>query len=331
MTDTTEAPAVKLERKILISEPGFFPKIASKQYFAEPCPQPALTNSGIKTLLAKTPADFAYEHPAITPDSPDAASSAAKRLGDVCHQLALDKGRGFAVGEYPTWASKEAKAFKADAEANGLTPVKRAEYDNAVEMAIVMKQRIADTLKWIGAMKGLIMPEGGWPYETEVVMAWQEDTANGPIWLRAMMDVWCEPLLTILDPKFSDRFYPGTLERHMAQMSWDMQAAFYRRGVEMLIPGAAGRVNFVNIMVSPKQPHMTRTVKIEEAWRYSCELEIERAIGMFSNHLRVGKWPGFPGGVETLSAPPWLLSQRMAATEFGNDSIFDDQDDADAE
>ena len=326
MTDTdTDAP-VMLKREILIDKPGFYRNITSKQYFAEPCPAPALTNSGIKTLLAKTPADFAYEHPAITPDSPEAASTAAKRLGDVCHQLALGKGRGIAIGEFDAWRSKEAKEFKADAEANGLTPIIREKYDDAMAMASIMKAKIAATLKWIGAKDGLVEPDGGWPYETEVVIAWTEETASGPIFCRAMIDVWCEDLLVALDPKFSDRFYVG-IERHMTNMSWDQQAAFYTRGIEALLPGAAGRVTFANIMVSDKEPHRSRRVMIEEAWRYSCQLEIEKAIGLFAMYLKAGTWPEFPDGVETLNAPPWLLAQRLNANEMSNDQPFGDDED----
>jgi hypothetical protein len=204
---------------------------------------------------------------------------------------------------------------------NGLTPIIREKFEVAQAMADVMKAKIKAALKWIGAKDGLIEPDGGWPYETEVVIAWQEETAHGAIFCRAMLDVWCEPLLTILDPKFSDRFYPGIIERHMPQMGWDMQAAFYTRGIEALVPNAAGRVTFANIMVSDKPPHRSRRVKIEESWRYSSQLEIERGIGLFAMHLKAGVWPEFPDGIETLSAPPWLLAQRMDATAFGGDPI----------
>jgi len=319
--DPPEKPAT-LPREIMIDKPGFYPEITSRQYFAEPCPEPALTNSGIKTLMGKTPADFAYEHPAITPDSPEAASTAAQRLGDVSHQLSLDKGRGYAIGEYSAWQSGDAKAFKAAAESAGLTPVKRAEYDKAAIMAEIMKVKIRHALKLIGAAGGLIEPEGGWPYQTEAVAAWQEDTPSGPIWCRMMMDVWCEPLWTVIDPKFSKQLHGDILARQMANMGWDQQAAFYGRGIENLIPAARGKVTFVNILVSPDAPHVSRIVKIEEAWRYSSQLDIEAATKTFAAHLKAGVWPAYPDGIETLSAPEWLIKQRMGKHEFGDDPWF---------
>lgn len=312
MTDITNAdPTPQLVRKVLIREPGFYPGITSREYFAEPCPEPALTNSGINTLLLKTAADFAYNHPGINPDAPEAASDAAKRLGDVCHQLSLGKGRGFAIGAFKTWQSNDAKAFKEDALNRGLTPVKTAEFEKAKPMAAEMVQKIADTLSEIGREQGLVEPEDGWAYETEVVFAWQEDTAHGPIWCRAMADVWAPDLWTILDPKFSDMLYKEDLSRQAHNMRWSRQAAFYRRGVERLIPEAAGRVTFVNLLVAPTAPHVSRAVQIEEAWRYRCEQEIDRAVAFFAECAHRNEWPGFPAGIETLNAPPWLLAQDI--------------------
>lgn len=312
MTDTTTADdAPKLVRKILINEPGIYPGLTSREYFAEPCIEPALTNSGIKTLLGKTPADFAYNHPGINPDAPEAASTAAKRMGDVCHQLALGKGRGYSVGTFKTWQSNDAKAFKADAENQGKTPVLTHKFDEAKVMSAIMVEKIVETLSEIGEEQGLVEPDGGWPYETEVIFAWIEDTPAGPVWCRLMADVWCEELWTVLDPKFTPMLYEADLSRQVHNMGWAQQATFYRRGVERLVPDAAGRVTFANLMVSPDAPHVSRAVMIEEAWRHRCEVEIQAAVNLFGDCCYRNEWPGFPAGIETLNAPPWLLTQDV--------------------
>src|SRR4051794_9237407 len=84
-------PAAKIERQILIEKPGFYPAIAPEQYFAEPCPEPALSNSGISILLNETPEEFAYAHPAIGQPPEETLATIAKRRGDVLHQLVLGK------------------------------------------------------------------------------------------------------------------------------------------------------------------------------------------------------------------------------------------------
>ena len=290
-----------------ITSPGFHSAITAREYFAEPCPQPALTASGIKTLLGKTAAEFAYSHPAITPDSPEAASSAAKRFGDVSHQLALGKGRGYAIGDFPTWASNAAKEFKAAAEEAGQTPVKRHEFETAEACAKIMRADIEDTLKLFGPASAKA-PK----FDTEVVIAWQEETAHGPIWCRAMLDVWCDAHGVILDPKFSKRLGDGVFETHASGLGWDLQAAWYLRGISHLRPDLAGRARFINLLVSPDAPHVSRVREADEATLYSCLLEIERAITRFAACLKAGNWPGYPRVIEPWTAKSWTMAERAA-------------------
>lgn len=291
----------------IITKPGVYPEVSSRAYFAEPCPAPALTASGIKTLLGKTAAEFAYAHPAITPDSPEATASAEMRFGDVCHQLALGKGRGFAIGDFDSWRTKASQEFKADAEAAGLTPILVGKFNEAETVAAIMRAKIEKTLADIA----------GCPveYMTEVVIAWQEETPSGKVWCRSMLDVWAPSIGVILDPKFSERLGDGVFENHASAMGWDGQAAFYPRGIENLLPESAGRIRFLNLIVSPKAPHVSRVREADEATRYSCQLEIERAINLFGKHLKAGEWPGYPDMIEPWTAKSWTMAERAARAE----------------
>lgn len=299
-----------IKRAILIQKPGFY-RMASAQYFAEPCPTAALTSSGIKLLCKKPPAAFAYTNLALNPDSEEPATTAAKRIGDVGHQLALGNGRGYAVGDFKTWGSNAAKAFKREAIDAGLTPVKVAEFGKCERMADVMSGRIKRTLAAIAKSRNIEVPEGGVPYQTEVVAAWIEETPHGPVWCRMMMDVWCESLLVILDPKFTDRIADGVVEAHIANMGWDLQGAWYPRGIEALIPDAAGRVTFANLMIETQKPHLSRSVQMNEGWRYSSQLECERALSIFARCMANDAWPAYPEAVEILAPKPWTLKERL--------------------
>lgn len=288
-----------------ITAPGLYPEITCAEYFADDLtPERALSSSGVKALITKTPAEYRY---AIQKET------AAMRMGDVCHQLALGKGAGIAVGEFDAWRSGDAKAFKSNAEARGLTPIIRAKYEEAAALAEIMVNDIKFALTAIGKDLGLREPAGGWEYQTEVVFAWQEQTPLGPIWCRGMADVWCEELLTVLDPKFTKIMHDGAVEKHAAAMGWDIQSTFYRRGLEEIMPEHAGRLRFINLLISPDAPFLSRSVAIDEAWRTSCAVEINRAIGIFSRCVKDDKWPGFPEGVQTISAASWLIAQRMEA------------------
>jgi hypothetical protein len=279
----------------MITAPGVYLDITPEEYFGNLTPERALSASGVKTLLTATPAEF---------HAPPKKSNAAQRRGDVSHQLALGKGRGYAFGEYAAWNSNDAKKFKADAEAAGLTPVKAHEFAECERQADVMRVRIEQTL---ADLNGGVLPE----YQTEAVMVWREETAAGPIWCKLMADVWCASLGIILDPKFTSRLGDGVFEAHATAMGWDIQAAWYQRGATVLHPEMAGRIRFANLCVHPDPPHVSRAREADEATRYSCETEIDRAKEIFGRCLYADEWPGYPRGIEPWTARARTINERM--------------------
>ena len=276
---------------------GIFPDFDLEAYYADPCPDPSLSNSGMSYLLAETPLDFAYQHPRLNPDAERLEATVAQRRGDVVHQLALGKGRGYAVADFADWRTKDAKAFRDNAIADGLTPIKRADFEEAEIMAGVIRQRIKEVLD-------------GADYQTEVAFMYQEETAAGPIWVRGLMDVWCPELGVILDPKVTPQLYDEAIGRHMINMGWDRQAALYSHAVGKIMPELAGRVRFADLMVKPKAPFTSRVVSIEKAWYYSAVKQCERAFEIFGRCLYEGRWPGFGSQVEHIPCPPWEAKRR---------------------
>lgn len=306
------------EREILITEPGFYLGIAPRQYFAEPCPAPAFSNSMSRILLDETPLDAAYRHPALGQPRDELDSTVAKRLGDVTHQLTLDKGVGYAVRDCKAWASDNDKAFKQAAIDAGLTPLKKHEFDAAEAMAAILKPMIAETLAGIARERGIDVPAGGIPYQTEVVFAWQEDIDVGDgevvtIWCRGMLDVWCELLLVALDPKVTAYLTESKAPAHMGNLGWDDQAALYTRGIEKLLPYAAGRVTFVDLMIKPKPPHTHVARAIDKGWFSTCNMDLDRAMVIFARCLRDGSWPGYAPGIHYMSQPSWAAKKSLDA------------------
>ncbi|MBA2717730.1 MAG: PD-(D/E)XK nuclease-like domain-containing protein [Chloroflexi bacterium] len=295
-----KAPAAEVSRE------GWrlIPDVDLEAYYADQLtPDPSLSNSGMKYLLDETPLDFAFQHPRLNPDAEAIASTVAQRRGDVVHQLALGKGRGYAIAEFADWRSGAAKSFRDNAIADGLTPIKRADFDEAEIMAGVIRDRIKEALD-------------GAAYETEVAIVWQEQTSAGPIWVRGLMDVWCEELATILDPKVTAMLYDGKVARQMLAMGWDRQASLYPHGVGMVRPDLAGRVKFADLMVKPSAPYTSRLVGIEKGWEYSSIKQCQLAIERFGRCLYAGRWPGFGNTVERLVMPPWE-DKRREAIELG--------------
>lgn len=229
-----------------ITQPGFYPFLTPAQYFDEPCPAPALTNSGVKTLLSSCPAKFAHEHPAIGQPAEERAETKATHLGSLVHRLALDKGDDYVVSPYDRYQSQEAKAWKADVEASGRVPVKQDVYDQAVEMAAVIREAI-------------IIETQGHEYQTEVVFAWQRVVDGHPIWCRGMLDVWCPELNLALDVKTCESASDRAINRAFAS-GYAGQDCFYRSGLDA-VTGQPGRAQFGFLFVEKNAPFLPRDRK----------------------------------------------------------------------
>jgi hypothetical protein len=297
----------------LITAPGIYADLTPLQYFAEPCPAPACTNSTIKVLLDETPQDAAYQHGALTPDRDTIKASAEMMMGDVVHQLALGKGRGYKVLPFDAFRSKEAKEARDEALDAGLTPLTEEKFLEAEAMASVVRGRIEQTLAHIARKRGAPEPT---TYATEVVFAWVEETRHGPVWCRGMADVWCEELGFIGDPKVTGALTNSRIAGHTQKQGWPRQAAWYLRGFGAILPAMAGRLTFANILVKPKPPYTVRCTAPMEAWRTVAERECEHGLDLFARCLRAGQWPGYADGIEMLEAPGWVLRE-----------IEDDEDD----
>lgn len=290
---------------------GLFPDMTAEEYYADPCPDVSISNSGITKLLDETPYDFAFAHPRLNPagGAQAAKDTAAKRRGDLVHQLALGKGKGFAVGAeaWTTWQTNASKAFKAEAEEAGLVPVLPHQLAAAKPIAAAVQERIRRALD-------------GADYQTEVPFLFQVATGAGLIWVRGMLDVWCEERAIILDPKITPRLYDGRtgekVGRHMVDMGWARQSALYTFGVGQIRPDLAGRIRFADLMVKPEAPYTSRMVRAERYWESAMIHECEDAFEVFGRCLYSGEWPAFPDKVEAIPCPPWEM-KRLDAQHNG--------------
>lgn len=285
---------------------GMFPGIDPLVYHADPIEEGSLSQSGIKILLDESPLDFAFQHPRINPDAVERVlATVAGRRGDLVHQLALGKGRGYAIGDFPDWRTKAAQEFRKAALEDGATPALRHAFEEAEVMAEVIRERVKRVLD-------------GAAYETEVAIIWREVTPAGEIYMRGLLDIWCEELGIILDPKVTANLgngRPGAekVERHAVAMGWDLQAGLYVRGVERLKPALEGRVRFGNLMVKPEAPFTARLLWPDYVARRTALFQAMPAMQLFAECQAEGRWPGYPEEGETLSLPTYEENRRLEA------------------
>lgn len=282
----------------LIQQPGFYPNLTCEDYFAEPCPVPALTNSGVKVLLNACPAKLAHQHPAIGQPEEERQSTAAQYLGSLVHRLALGKGDDYEISPFDEYRTKEAKEWKAEVEGRGVIPVKRAVFADAQVMAAAVEE-------------GIQRETRGEPYETEVVMAWQREVNGFRIWCRGMIDVWCPSLGLALDVKTCTDAGDKSVGRAFAT-GYANQHEWYRSGIEA-ITGDHGRTRFGFLFVEKEAPFLSRYAEADEAFRWAAQQMNDRAAAIFARCLKAGEWPGYTP--ITASPPAWWLND-LTTTEY---------------
>jgi len=280
----------------MISEPGFYAEMEGEEYFSDPCSEPSLNQSGIPDLIGRSPYHFAYKHPRLNPYGRTESGDKAQWLGSAAHRLALGRGKEISTIRYADYQSSAARDARDQAIANGRIPILERDLVRARDMAEILKRQIAETLE-------------GSPYETEVVIAWVEETQYGPIWCRGMLDVWCEAQSMALDPKaLRIAATPQAFAKTAADSGYDIQAVFYRRGLSKLIEGQA---RFVNLVVESMPPHGAQAFELDEASRHVAERQVAQAMELFAKCLHSGQWPSYPRGVQALSTPTYYQNQAL--------------------
>ena len=285
----------------MITQPGMFEDVDADDYFADPCPAPSLTQSLIPTILKRSAYHCAHMHPRLNPYGSSSGSARAQYLGSAVHRLALGRGREISEIRYPDFVHSSAREARDLAVANGRIPILTRELVKARDMAEILKRKISEAL-------------GGAPYVTETVIAWVETTPAGPVWCRGMIDVWCPSLAIALDPKALR--IAATAEafgRTAAESGYDIQAAFYSRGLQAVFPELP-RVGFANRVVESSPPHGAQSFAPDASARVIAEAQVQEAIDLFGTCLHSRSWPSYPAGIQPYSTPGWYQQSIVNLT-----------------
>lgn len=292
-------------------KPGIHLDMSCDDYFADPCPQPSLSNSGIGILLNQSPLHFAAQHPRLNGGVDACQANAAMHRGSVVHRLALGAGKDYVIIDAADYRKNDTKEQRAEAEASGLVPILKHQFEEAQEQAKVVRQHLDDLLQ-------------GEEFLPEVVVIWQIETKHGLIWCRAMLDAWCPSLNMIVDLKATTDASMKAVTRRMSQGGYDTQAAWYTKGAEHVL-AKPGEIRFTTLFCENDAPNASQAVEIDEAWRSSSWELCEEGAEIFAACMKARQWPGYPRNPVLLSPPDWLIRDRMyrSFARDGHGSIDD--------
>ena len=266
--------------------PGIYAGISNAKYHADP----ALGSTSLKTLATRTPAH--YQHDKAHPKSSDAFT-----LGTAAHSLILEGDTSaIVVVEADNWLTKDAKAAKAAALAEGKQPLLTKEMAQVVAMRdAVMAHPVAGKL-FTG-------------HKAEQSVFWDEDG----LVLKCRPDAWQPGLL--VDLKTTLDADPNEFGKTAAKFGYHQSAAHYIDGVK----AATGEeLPFHFVLVEKTDPYLVSVVELDwEAVNIGRGLN-ERAKRIYRECVESNTWPGYPTA-EPVSLPMWAIYQTEDLLGIPND------------
>jgi PDDEXK-like uncharacterized protein DUF3799 len=272
-----------------ILAPGAHCKVPASIYHADPCFKPSLSSSIAKLLIERTPRHAKCAHPRLNPDHKPKDNSKFD-LGSVVHELMLGVGGGFSIITADDYRSKLAQEQRQNAINAGLVPILTDQFLKA---------------KNISAQATRTLKEFGINYLAdnfnEIVLIWEEQGIS----CRAMID-------SVNDAQIYDiKTTAGSLSdvnlnRLIANLGYELSAAFYIRGLKKVQPDLANHnTTFTWIFVEIEPPY---EVVVMDADRTTLEIgarKVNAAINIWADCMKSGEWPGYPRKRRLSQYPTW--------------------------
>lgn len=293
----------------LVGGPGLY-RMPAAIYHADPAPEPSLSSSVACEIIANTPLHGKQMHPRLRTGvggrdiTPDDDATPAMNMGSVVHELLLGEGGGYAPIPFKDFRTKDARAARDDAVAAGKTPIIEGKLKDAQRMA----DRVRARLKLIPGAEAMFEAGG-----SEAVLVWKDELG---IFGRCMIDRWGPTPEDVWDIKtttsgLSDRAISARVADGI-----DLKAAWYRRGVERLLPELQGKLRYRLIWVEQAEPFEVRIKTLpQEAWAVGREKAVAAAL-WFRHGLRTGDWPGYPSEITEAEYPAWATPQWEARLQY---------------
>lgn len=303
----TQIPAILIRdhHEGRVTEPGFY-RMSAALYHADPCPEPSLSSSVAKLLVNASPAHAHAAHPRLgKTDNDDEAPTGPKEIGTVAHKLILGHGAEVVVIDADAYRSSAAKAQRAEAYAAGHAPILKHNMAKAERVADAITQRLAQ------------IPEcGGFDGAPAEVVAIARDRSGA--WFRIMMDRIEDhgTHATIWDVKTGETSAaPHGLGRRIEAMGMEVQAAFYVRVLETLLPHLSGRITFRWVFGENEPPHGVTVAQADDVALGIGGRKVALALDRWNKAMRTDRWPAYPAQIITPEYPGWAESRWIEREE----------------
>ena len=270
-------------------------ELSSDEYHADPCDTPSLSSTIARVLINRTPAHAKAAHPRLSDVPLDPKTSDAMDMGTAVHQLLLRDDR-VDTHDYPDYRTKNAREWRDEVRSRGRIPMLDHQWERANSVANAIREQ----------MRGLDEPTPFTHGTAEQTITWQD---TGGAWCRARLD-WLHNDMTLIDDlkvtsKSAD---PVVWQKQIWSMGYDMQAAFYVRGLteyvwEMSPLPTPPRFRWVVAESSP--PYCVSVVELSDQDMQAANFAVDGAIDLWNRCMASGEWPGYKTEPHIAVKPGW--------------------------
>jgi hypothetical protein len=269
-------------------EDGIFAGIDEAEYHAD---LGSLSSSGGRQILS-SPAKFKYRQ-----DNPE--HSTAFDIGSAVHTMVLGEGDEIVRVLAADWRSKEAKAQRDAAYAEGKIPLLATDHEAALSMVAAV---------WNHPTAAALFAQG----DAEQTLLWHDHETG--VRLRARID-WLRPgahRLIAVDLKTSGvSVNPQEWGSTAAKWKLYFQAAWYLTALEAL--GLDENPAFVFVNAEKEPPHLVSVTQLTEDAIALGRRQMRRAIDVYAKCVENDEWPGYSPEIHVVDLPRWAYYQEGTA------------------
>lgn len=269
----------------------------AREYYADPCAVPSLTQSIANTLLNESPLHAWSEHPKLGNQRKPATKAMDK--GQLLHKLVLGEGAEIEVIEADNYRTKLAQEIRDRAIEQHRVPMLAREHADIMGAL----ETIQNNIRAFG-----VHLDG----QSEVGIEWTEAGKDADVLCRCRIDHLTGS--TIIDVKKTQSAHPKAAARSVITYGYHVQQAAYTNALAALKPELAGAIDYILLFIEVEPPYAVLPARLDGALKQMGEMRWRSAVLAWERCLATGHWPSYSEGIARLEAPPWAITEQMTET-----------------
>ena len=267
--------------------PGYHPNVSADRYHADPCWRPSLSSSLAKVIVEETPLKAFLAHPRLNKHF-EPEDESKFDMGSAVHDMLASGGKRVRIiPNFTDYKKEGARTERDKLRAQGFTPLlehQAADVNKIADQVVdALERRKID----LGAQEAVFIAE------------------DHGVLVRAMMDGFAPPRIWDFKITSINLASDAAVGRHLADMNYDLRAAFYLRVAELVFPQWAGRLTYSWILVEKDAPHGLRIVDCDGTFKEMGARKYRHALGVWKQCIESGRWPHLEHMGRTVPYPSW--------------------------